>query len=559
MTPICIPIFINASTDIEEAIETVQDLTRPIAQPVGTTPPNLMIELRADTATPKQLALALDITRLPVIVTIRPTWEGGFSQKNDAQRIDLWESAMEEGAEYVDVELQAWERSKNIREFMEDVAEKHGTKIIVSNHSFERRPPDLDKRLERLRQVKPAHIHKIAWKAESILDAIDALRFTQENQNSKIENRKSLLALAMGEEGLLSRLLAAKFNAPFTFASAERGKESAPGQPTVHELLHRYRWQKQHANSPVFGVIGWPVEHSLSPHIHNAGFDALNNDAVYVPLPIKPTYEDFANAVNALRACPTMNLRGLSVTIPHKENAIRYVKENGGQIDDLSSHIGVINTITFPTQSTQDSQPTEKSPPHTCGGSTPNTCMRGLNSDYAGALDALVSAWTGNREDVAGKRVAVLGAGGAARAIVAALAHYNAITVIYNRTFEKAQALANEFNGKPGKVVPAPWEKLCDSCCEAYINCTPLGMHPKVNASPIDNIDPKWNQDTAVFDTVYNPLLTKLLKTAQQKGAKIIPGTEMFIRQAAIQFQQFTNHPAPLELFRKTLLDALTR
>jgi 3-dehydroquinate dehydratase/shikimate dehydrogenase len=530
MTPICIPIFINASTppaDIEETIESVQDLARPIGQPAGMPTPNLMIELRCDTATPKQLHAALDITRLPVIVTIRPTWEGGFSKKSDDQRIELWETAMEEGAEYVDVELQAWERSKDIREFMEDVAEKHGARLIISNHCFERRPPDLDKRLERLRNVKAAHIHKIAWKAESIRDAIDALTLT---------NPKTL-ALAMGEEGMLSRLLAAKFNAPFTFASAERGQESAPGQPTVHELLHRYRWQKQHANSPVFGVIGWPVGHSLSPHIHNAGFDAISSDAVYVPLPIKPDYEAFAAAVNALRSCPTMNLRGLSVTIPHKENAIRYVRENGGEIDDLSSHIGVINTITFPNASP-----------------TP----RGLNSDYAGALDALVSAWTGNREDVAGKRIAVLGAGGAARAIVAALAHYNATTVIYNRTFEKAQSLANEFNGKTGKVVAAPWDKLCGSCCEAYINCTPLGMHPKTNASPLDNIDPEWDQNTVVFDTVYNPLITKLLKTAQQKGAKIIPGTEMFIRQAAIQFEQFTAQPAPLDLFRKTMLDALT-
>jgi 3-dehydroquinate dehydratase/shikimate dehydrogenase len=526
MTPICIPIFVNATIDLEEAIESVQDLTRPIGQPAGTPAPNLMLELRCDTATPKQLLAALAIARLSVIVTIRPTWEGGLSKKSDAQRIELWETAMEEGAEYVDVELQAWERSKEIREFMEDVAEKHGTKLIVSNHNFDGRPKDLDKRLERLRNVKPAHIHKIAWKAESIIDAIDALQLS----NSKT------LALAMGEEGLLSRLLAAKFQAPFTFASAERGKESAPGQPTVHELLHRYRWQKQTPNSPVFGVIGWPVGHSLSPHIHNAGFDVLNNDAVYVPLPIKPDYGSFAATVNGLRACLNMNLRGLSVTIPHKENAIRYVKENSGAIDDLSNHIGVINTITFP-------------------GDKP----RGLNSDYAGALDALVSAWTGKREDVAGKRVAVLGAGGAARAIVAALAHYNATTVIYNRTLEKARALADEFDGKTGKVVAAPWEKLCDSCCEAYINCTPLGMHPKINASPIDDLDPKWDQNTVVFDTVYNPLITKLLKTAQRKGAKIIPGTEMFIRQAAIQFEQFTGQPAPLEVFRETMLAALAR
>lgn len=232
-----------------------------------------------------------------------------------------------------------------------------------------------------------------------------------------------------------------------------------------------------------------------------------------------------------------MNLRGLSITIPHKENALRYVQENGGTIDDLSLRIGAINTIVFPIENQK---------------SKIKNTLHGLNTDYAGALDALVTAWTGKRADVANKRIAVLGAGGAARAIVAGLTAHGALVTIYNRTFEKAQALAAEFPGASA----APLEQLAP--CDALVNCTPLGMHPKTSASPLDSVPfPDWLKDTVVFDTVYNPRMTKLLKLAEKRGAKIVTGDEMFVRQAALQFQEFTSRPAPLEVFRNVLAAAL--
>jgi 3-dehydroquinate dehydratase/shikimate dehydrogenase len=526
MTPLCVPIFIKSGIDLEETLAAAEDALD------GT---DGLLELRCDTATPKQMLEAIDLARLPVIVTLRPTWEGGFSQKSDTDRIAMWEEAMEAGADSIDVELVAWEKSRPIREAIEDAAEKFGTRLILSNHSFDRRPKDLPERIARLRAIKPARLLKIAWKAESLLDALDALRLTSQLPK---DDPRPLLALAMGEEGQLSRLLARKFNAPLTFASIERGKESAPGQPTVDELRTRYRWNSQQFDTPTFGVVGWPVSHSLSPHIHNAGFDAVNTPGVYVPLAIQPTYEAFSTALDAMRTLPNMNLRGLSITIPHKENAMGYAKEHHAAIDPLSQHIGVINTLIWNDHGN----------------------LKALNSDYAGALDALATAYDGNRNSLAGKRIAVLGAGGAARAIVAGLAAHGATVVIYNRTPEKAQALAKEFNtpDSPGKIVAAPWEKLCDSCCEAYINCTPLGMHPNLNTSPIDeSAPPKWTADTVVFDTVYNPLKTKFIKQAERKNAKTVLGTEMFIRQAAIQFQEFTHHAAPIETFRSILLAAL--
>ena len=523
MTAICVPIFVKGGVDLEEVIGDAEDALR------STTG---MIELRCDTATPKQMLEAIDVARVPVLVTVRPTWEGGFSEKADKERIALWEAAMDAGADYIDVELVAWEKSRAIREAIEDSAEKSGTRLVLSNHSFGGRPGDLLERIKRLRAVRSANVLKIAWKSESILDGIDALRLTKEVRE---QDGRPVMALAMGEEGQMSRLLARKFGAAFTFATVSRGKESAPGQPTVAELLGRYRWEKQKPNSPLFGVVGWPVGHSLSPHIHNAGFDAVSADGVYIPLPIRPEFEAFHGAVEAMRGLNTMNLRGLSVTIPHKENAFRYVTDKGGSIDEISRSIGVINTVLWNAKGT----------------------VRGLNSDYAGALDALVTAWGGQREDVRGKRVAVIGAGGAARAIVAALAAHGATVIIYNRTQQKADALANEFaKSSQNKIVAAPWDTLCDSCCDAYINCTPLGMHPNTKTSPIEG-DPAWSADTVVFDTVYNPLETTFLKLAKKKGAKMVPGTEMFVRQAAIQFKEFTGKEAPVDLFRQVLLEAL--
>ena len=171
MTAICIPIFVKGGVDLEEEIGEAEEAA------AGST--TGMIELRCDTATEKEMLEAIDLAKLPVIVTIRPKWEGGFSEKSDKERIGMWEGAMDAGAEYIDVELVAWEKSRAIREAIEDTAEKSGTRVVISNHSFGGRPGDLLDRMKRLRGVRAAHVLKIAWKAESILDGIDALRLTK--------------------------------------------------------------------------------------------------------------------------------------------------------------------------------------------------------------------------------------------------------------------------------------------------------------------------------------------------------------------------------------------
>jgi 3-dehydroquinate dehydratase/shikimate dehydrogenase len=225
----------------------------------------------------------------------------------------------------------------------------------------------------------------------------------------------------------------------------------------------------------------------------------------------------------------------LSITIPHKENALRYLQDKNAQIEPLAVNIGAVNTIVIGR----------------------GNKLRGINTDYGAILDSITEKLGIAREQLGDYRVAVLGAGGTGRAAVAALAHYGATVVVYNRTRERADALAEEFNGKTGKVVAANFEKICDSCCEIIINTTSVGMHPRVDESPLGGREMNITADTLVFDTIYNPMETKLLAQAKSAGAKTISGIEMFVRQAAAQFTAWTGKPAPTDVMRVALENGL--
>jgi len=302
-----------------------------------------------------------------------------------------------------------------------------------------------------------------------------------------------------------------------------------------------FRWDAQTANTKVYGVVGSPVAHSMSPALHNAAFDHVAHDGVYVPLLVNEGYESFKAFMETFLAFQPLHLSGLSITIPHKENALRYLKEKNATIDPLAQSIGALNTIVI------------ERPSSPATGNSQLTTLRGFSTDYAAILDAITTPLNITRQDLKNYRVAVLGAGGTGRTAVAALAHYGATVVVYNRTREKADALAAEFTGKTGKVVAADFAKICDSCCQIVINTTSVGMHPNIDASPLDGHDLKLTPDHLVFDTIYNPIETKLLKTARAAGAKTVSGVEMFVRQAAGQFEAWTDKPAPTDLMRRVV------
>jgi 3-dehydroquinate dehydratase/shikimate dehydrogenase len=499
-----------------------------------------LIEFRLDqfTAKPSYLTELVQRAPLPCIITCRLTSEGGSYDGDDQSRIALLQQATAGPRKpaYIDVELATYQRSEAFRQQIDQLVDHPGqigsvdTGLILSTHDFKGRPVDVYQRVEAMVAASACRVMKVVWQARSLRDPLEMFEIVR-------SNHKPTIGLCMGEHGLPSRVLTKKFGALLTFASLNQQGATAPGQPTIEQLKLLYRWDRMNAQTHVFGVIGHPVGHSLGPYIHNAGFEAIGFDGVYLPMPIPPEYEHFKATVDAWLQMPDLHFQGASVTLPHKQNLVRFVREQGGQIEALADRIGSANTLT-----------------RRADGS-----LYASNTDYAAALDAICDVMAMGREQLKDQRVAVLGAGGVARAIVAGLASYGATVVIYNRTLERAEQLASAFNSLDAKVVPARLEKLCDSCCSVLINCTPLGMSPGVDQSPLPSAGmSNWGAGTVVFDTIYNPDDTCLLREARAAGCMTIPGKEMFLRQAAAQFKLWTNTKAPIEIFRRVLNQHLT-
>jgi 3-dehydroquinate dehydratase / shikimate dehydrogenase len=501
MTLLCVPIFVRDVATARRATILAAEAGADI------------VELRIDALTDR---ISLTDVPLPYLLTCRPEWEGGQSELSDAQRIELLRQSGGSDASYVDVELETYRRDAR-------VAAQIDRPLIISAHDFQGRPDRLYNLLAEMNQSRGT-INKLAWTARTIRDNLEVFELLQNRQ-------KPTIALCMGEAGLISRVLAKKFGAFLTFASLTESDGTAPGQISIADMKRLYRWDAISPKTKVYGVVAHPVAHSMSPAIHNAAFDATGYDGIYLPLLVNAGYESFKAFMESFLAFAPLELSGLSVTLPHKENALRYLQEINGEVDPLAVRIGAVNTIVIDRA---EGRPR----------------LGGLNTDYSAILDSITAKLAITRAQLAGYRVAVIGAGGTGRTAVAALAHDGATVAVYNRTPERADALAAEFNGKTGKVVAAPLEKLCDSCCQIYINTTSIGMHPNVNASPFGNDAPQLGRETLVFDTVYNPMRTKMLSEAEAAGAPTIGGMEMFIRQAAAQFQAWTSLAAPIDVMR---------
>lgn len=516
MTYLCVAIYVStfeqARRDALNAAENGADL----------------VEFRIDTFTdPEQVLALVQSSPLPCILTCRSASEGGNTELSDEQRLELLSDRGASEARYVDIELAT-------RAAFPDRAHALRRNLIVSSHDFQGRPDRLYNILAEL-NASPALVSKIVWTARTIRDNIEAFEILQSRQNP-------MIALCMGEAGLMSRVLAKKFGAFLTFATPPDKSGTAPGQISISDMKRLYRWDALNDKTKVYGVVASPVAHSMSPAIHNAAFDKTGHDGIYLPMLVNPGYESFKAFMESFLNFKGLDLSGLSVTLPHKENALRYLKEKDADIETLAERIGAVNTVIVER-----------------GTKSEVSNLKGRNTDYAAILDSIVVKLGITREALANYRVAVIGAGGTGRTAVAALAHYGATIVVYNRTKDRADALSAEFNGKTGKVVSAPLEKLCDSCCQIYINTSSVGMHPNVEASPFGEKPPKLSPDTLVFDTVYNPPKTRLLQQAEAAGARTIGGIEMFVRQAAAQFEAWTGTKAPTETMRRVVEDRLKK
>lgn len=522
---------------------------------------------------------------LPCIVTCRSATEGGQYDGDDAARVALYERlgtagqsrqldappiggvSGEHPPRYLDIELATYTRSANLRQKV-NLAVDHPrqqrdvrTGLILSVHDFNGRPADLMRRITQLSLEDAASVAKVAFQARSVRDNLELFDLLAENAAGK-----PMIALAMGPFGLLSRVLAPKFNALLTFASLRKQSATAPGQPTVGELLDTYRFRSVCPRTRVFGIIGYPLEHSLSPAVHNAGFEALAPDTwddseiarcvngVYVPLPVPEGYESFKASLSALIDHPRLDFWGCSVTLPHKQHLVRLARERLAasddacqwSLDDLSSACGAANTLAI----TRDAsgQPTN---------------ARVSNTDAPAAVACLAAAIG----PVAGRSIAIIGAGGVSRAIAAGLMQAGATVAIINRTPDHAAAMADELGASPaltaagGAIRAADHAALATDRFDAVVNATPLGMSggPSPKGLPIDiQAFAAASPGAAVMDTVYRPLHTPLLLEAAAAGLRTIDGLDMFVRQAGLQFTAWTGSPAPLGLFTRICRENLT-
>jgi 3-dehydroquinate dehydratase/shikimate dehydrogenase len=569
-TYICVPLMGATCADLAAQIDA--------ARTAGTE----MIELRLDDLkhwSPGEIAELVHPAReagLRIIATCRIASEGGRYVGDESARFQLLQTAARAGADYIDVEYEAW-LAAGSPQLVEPEGGSANTRLILSKHDFTRTPEDLPAILDRLRAT-PAGVIKLACRAESITDALRMLDLLYKAQGDAAPPAEpatpqyppqppllkggsppkerplasppllkggpgAVIALSMGEAGIITRVLAKKLGALLTFAALDTGRESAPGQPTLGDLRDLYRWDAIQPDTPVYGVIGCPVGHSMSPAIHNAAFADVGHGGVYLPLRVEPSYEAFAEFLDGCLSRPWLHLHGLSVTIPHKENLLRYVQEHGGEIDPLTRRIGVANTLVI--------EPRVGGVLSVDCGGTGGTCkLYAFNTDYRGALDALCEGLGCKWENLGGWSVAILGAGGVSRAIVAGLRDCGAEVTVYNRTFEKARALADEFGARA-----RPWEDRSCLDAQVVINCTSIGMWPKTDETPL----PDWPRarPMAVFDTIYNPIETRLLREARRHGRVTIDGVAMFVNQAAAQFERWTHRKAPTRLMRDVVLRKL--
>jgi 3-dehydroquinate dehydratase/shikimate dehydrogenase len=327
----------------------------------------------------------------------------------------------------------------------------------------------------------------------------------------------------MGDIGTPSRILGPKFGAPFTYATFHHERALAPGQLSYDQMVNIYRHNNIGSNTAVYGVVADPVAHSLSPQIHNVAFADKEIDAVYVPFRVP-----FDTLGQFIEDVPRLGIRGLSVTIPHKEAVAKFLTK----VDPAVKGIGAVNTVLFKAAE-----------------------VLGYNTDYKAAMDCLENALggavpPGTPSPLKDKKVIVLGAGGVARAVMYGLQRRGAKTTIASRTRSRAQFLADSFGGRC-----VEWSARHIGDAEIIVNCTPVGMHPNVDESPFNKSHLKPSM--VVFDTVYNPESTLLLKEARSHGCRVVTGVEMFIRQAALQFLLFTGQEAPEALMRETLKRAI--
>lgn len=433
-----------------------------------------------------------------VLATCRHQRFHGHFKGDIGQQLAVLESAAKAGACALDLEIEAAELAAERTPELRALAT-----LIVSYHNFESTPalPPLLKRLQRV----PADAYKLVTTARKPSDNQRLLEWTKAN------TRIPLICFAMSDVGMVSRVLSPAFGCRYTYAAPDANEGTAPGQVAAHSLRTLYRIEKLSKQSRIFGVVADPVQHSLSPLIHNRAFQTRRVDAVYLPFRTPAT-----QLGDWMKLAAALPVAGFSVTIPHKQKIGRYLDI----IDPLARRIGAVNTVWRK------------------GGK-----WRGTNTDVAGIVKPL-----SQHLSLRGSSILIVGYGGAARAAAFALQDAGSHVTITGRDSAKAQSLSKVTGAKAATLREAAANRF-----DALIHATPIGMSGHRNESI-------FNEDLPagiIFDMVYNPRETKLLQLAKEQGRKIIYGSEMFLEQAAHQFEIWTGESAPRAAMEQALQNGL--
>lgn len=446
-------------------------------------------------------ALATFLERHPeisILATCRRHQNHGKYDGLIEDQLRILDAAIDSGARAIDVEIETAEKAIPRLEHLR--AKAH---LVVSWHNYDGTPP-LDPILRRMLKV-PADAYKVVTTAKKPSDSAKVLALQKANP------RVPFILLAMSEVGVPTRVLSNSQGSVFTYAAPTAAEGTASGQISARILRQLYRIDKLTKSTKVYGVVADPIRHSLSPVVHNRAFQARRIDAVYLPFLVKSTQlKDF------LILCETLPVQGFSVTIPHKQRIMRYLDI----IDPLARRIGAVNTVWKKAGK-----------------------WRGTNTDAPAVTKPLSKKLKLNRSSVL-----VVGNGGAARGAAFALSDAGASVSITGRNPDRVRALAKICGAEP-----VTKEALKTKKFDALVHATPIGMFPHVDECFFEGDIPA----EVVFDMVYNPLETELIKRAKAQGSGVIQGLDMFLTQAALQFETWTGDSAPASVMEKAALEAL--
>jgi len=436
--------------------------------------------------------------RAVLIATCRRREAGGRYRGSISKQLFHLAEAVRAGCAWYDLEI---ETAAKCPAALLNVLLGDG-KQLKSAHFFRGLPQSPKKMASALMRGEPDAI-KIAAHCDSLSKSLKLLRLAR-------EVRKAVV-IPMGDVAMPVRLLSVREGSALSYAPVEHA--TAPGQISLEEAKHLYRVDRIDRRTRLYGVIGDPIGHSLSPVMQNAGFQARRMNAVYIPFLVHDL-EDFLRSVEPLR------IRGFSITLPYKETILRYLSG----CDPLARKIQAVNTVVVLGRGK----------------------FYGYNTDYVGVLRALES-----QIPLRDSRVLLLGAGGAARAVAFALAQAGAGICISARRMARAQSLAHDVGGETIRR-----QHLHGEFFDAIVNATPVGMFPHTNESPLDERDLNCR---LVFDTIYRPRSTKLLQLAARRGIKIVSGVDMFVAQGTAQWEIWTGDRAPVQSMRGAVTRALDR